>query len=285
MEVPAWREPYLRRLGLEVEPPSVGALFRLHRAHVERVPYETLWIHVGERWGIGLEESTARIAHRRRGGYCFMLNGALSVLLEALGYRVERHVGGVHGPAGPTEDELTNHLVLTVAGLPSEDNPEGRWYVDAGLGDALHEPLALRPDAHRQGPFELVLSHTPGQVGDWHLRHDPAGTFAGMTWRSATATMAEFQARHEWLSTSPESGFVRFLNVQRRDATGVDLLRGLTLRRIGVGASETVPHTAGELADCLGDIFAIDVAGIDPVAFDQMWQRTYAAHLAWLADH
>lgn len=31
---------YLARLGLEHEPPSVDALFRLHKAHVERVPYE-----------------------------------------------------------------------------------------------------------------------------------------------------------------------------------------------------------------------------------------------------
>ena len=44
---------YLRRLGLEAEPPSVDALQRLHRAQVERVPYETMWIHAGEPWGIG----------------------------------------------------------------------------------------------------------------------------------------------------------------------------------------------------------------------------------------
>ena len=30
---------------------------RLHRAQVERVPYETMWIHAGERWGIDPRES------------------------------------------------------------------------------------------------------------------------------------------------------------------------------------------------------------------------------------
>ena len=43
---------YLARLGLEPEPPSLDALQRLHRAQVERVPYETMWIHAGESWGI-----------------------------------------------------------------------------------------------------------------------------------------------------------------------------------------------------------------------------------------
>lgn len=32
---------YLDRLGLDAEPPSLQALTRLHRAHVERIAYET----------------------------------------------------------------------------------------------------------------------------------------------------------------------------------------------------------------------------------------------------
>ena len=132
---------YLRRLGVEAEPPSVDGLRRLHRAHVERVPYETFWIHLDQAWGIEPEASLRRVARDGRGGYCFQLNGSLSLLLEALGYRVTRHVGGVHGPEGPSVDALTNHLVLVVHDLADADSPDGRWYVDAGLGDALHEPL------------------------------------------------------------------------------------------------------------------------------------------------
>jgi len=129
------QDAYLARLGLEAEPPSVDALFRLHRAQVERVPYETVWIHLGEQWTVDADASVRRVATDRRGGYCFHLNGALSELLRALGYDVVRHVGGVHGPDGASEAEMTNHLVLTVKGLPTAENPDGTWYVDAGLGD------------------------------------------------------------------------------------------------------------------------------------------------------
>ena len=42
---------YLNRLGVEAERPSAEALARLHRAHVERVPYETFWIHLAQGGG------------------------------------------------------------------------------------------------------------------------------------------------------------------------------------------------------------------------------------------
>jgi N-hydroxyarylamine O-acetyltransferase len=189
-------DAYLSRLGLEREPPSAEGLARIHRAHVERVPYETLWIHLGERWTVDPAASLDRIAGRRRGGYCYHLNGALSELLRDLGYDVVRHVGGVHGPDGPAEADLGNHLVLTVRGLPTDEHPDGTWYVDAGLGDALHDPLPLRAGTYRSGPFRFVLEETPGGVGDWHLAHDPAGGFTGMAWRSAPAGMAAFADRH-----------------------------------------------------------------------------------------
>ena len=274
---------YLARLGLEAEPPSADALFRLHRAQVERVAYESLWIHLGEAWGVSATESLARIATRRRGGYCFHLNGAFSELLRALGYGVTRHVGGVHGPDGPSEEMMANHLVLTVHALPNEANPEGTWYVDVGLGDALHEPLPLRAGVHQEGPFRLSLETTPGGVGDWHLTHDPAGGFAGMAWRSAPTDLDAFAERHRWLSTSPESGFVRVMTVQRRDATGVDVLRGLTLSRVGAGAKQTTLGSQAELFDVLCDLFGLDLDSVDEVARRALWEKVRTAHEAWVA--
>jgi N-hydroxyarylamine O-acetyltransferase len=272
---------YLARLELDAEPPSVAALFRLHRAHVERVPYETLWIHLGEAWGIEADDSVERVANHQRGGYCFHLNGAFSELLKSLGYSVVRHVGGVHGPAGPSEADLTNHLVLTVGGLPTDENPGGDWYVDAGLGDALHEPLPLLAGAYHQPPFRVALERTAGGVGDWHLTHDPEGGFVGMSWRSTPADIGAFADRHEWLSTSPDSGFVKFLTVQRRDATGVDILRGLVLSRTGSGAFETTLTDKRELIEVLADVFALGLTRADDRALDRLWITTLETHRAW----
>jgi N-hydroxyarylamine O-acetyltransferase len=266
---------------LEAEPPSVDALQRLHRRQVERVPYETMWIQAREAWGIDPVDSIARIALQRRGGYCYHLNGALSVLLEWLGYTVTRHVGGVHGPSGPDAASAGNHVVLTVSGLPSSDNPRGLWYVDAGLGDALHEALPLVGGAYEQAPFRLVLEQTATGIDDWHLTHDPAGGFVGMGWTAGAAEMNDFTTKHQWLSTSPNSGFVRVPMAEHRDATGVDVMRGLILSRIGHATSvEPVTGRADWFA-CLADMFDLHFDATAPGALDQLWDRAVEAHREW----
>lgn len=258
------------------------ALQRLHRRHAERVPYETLWIHAGETWSIEPTESVTRIALGGRGGYCFHLNGAFGALLGSLGYAVSHHVGGVHGPGGPDAALLHNHLVLTVSGLPTAQNPDGSWYVDVGLGDALHEPIPLAAGRYQQGPFLLALEETPGGVGDWHLTHDPAGAFTGMSWRSAEAVLDEFTERHRWLSTSSVSGFVRVVTAQRRDATGADILRGLVLARVGAGTGPAEPLTErAEWFAVLAQMFGLRLYDSAPETLDRLWERTLAAHRAW----
>ena len=277
------RDAYLTRLGLEAEPPSVEALFRIHRAHVERIPYETVWIHMGDRWTVDASNSVARIATGARGGYCFHLNGGLSELLRSLGYDVVRHVGGVHGPDGPIEWVMTNHLVLTVNGLPTEPNPGGIWYVDAGLGDGLYEPLPLRAGEYDQAPFRFRLEPASGEFGDWHFADDPAGSFSGMTWRSESTGLDAFAPRNEYLQTSPESGFVKVMTVQRRDASGVDVLRGLVLSRVGANASTTTLANRGELAAALGDVFGIHLDAFAEDAQQSLWVKLHEAHERWLS--
>ena len=253
---------------------------RLHRAHVERVAYETLWIHTGDARGIEPLASVDAIL-AGRGGYCFQLNGAFALLLESLGYDVSLHVGGVHGPDGPSTAEMGNHLVLHVHGLEADD-PSRTWYVDAGLGDALHEPLLLQPLSVVQGPFTLGLEPTLDGPGEWHLTHDPAGSFTGMSWHERPATMDAFAERHIELSTSPDSGFVRLLTVQRRDATGADVLRGLVLRRVGApSASERDLTSRSELAQVLADVFDLDVLGLGGDRLDRLWARADATHREW----
>ena len=278
------RDAYLARLGLEAEPPSAEALRRLHRRQVERVPYETLWIHAGEGWGIDPADAMTRIALHGRGGYCYHLNGALGLLLGSLGYAVHGHVGGVHGADGPDDDSTANHLVLTVDGLPTEDNPSGQWYVDAGLGDAMYEPLPLAAGVYRQEPFRLVLTEPRDTSGDWHLAHDPSGGFVGMGWTNAEAALEDFEARHHWLSTAPESGFVQIAMAERRDATGIDVIRGLVLSRIGANARSQEPLTdRDDWFAALADIFDLRFDHSPPATRDRLWSRVTERHRAWEA--
>jgi N-hydroxyarylamine O-acetyltransferase len=282
---PAVREAYLGRLGLEADSPTAAGLRLLTQRHVERVPYETLWMHAGEAWNIDPAEAANRIALHGRGGYCYHTNGALGLLLSSLGYAVHGHIGGVHGPEGPTPAAIGNHLVLTVDQLPTDDNPSGVWYVDIGLGDALHAPLPLVAGIHTQPPFRLSLE----QVDDgsaWHLTHDPAGGFTGMTWTSARARLSDFETTHLWLSTSPDSPFMQFPMAERRDATGVDVIRGLILSRIGHGAYTAEPVTRrAEWFELLADRFGLRFDTSTAEARDRLWTNVLAAHQRREAGH
>jgi len=271
-------EAYLDRLGVRPSgSPSVEELFALHRAQVERVAYENIDIYRGRPAGIDPAESIARIA-QGRGGYCYQLNGALATLLSTLGYAVTWHVGGVHHDAGPV-GATGNHLALTVSGLPSVECPEGVWFVDAGLGDALYEPLPLRTGSYRQGPFAYALEPSTVIEGGWHFAHADGASFAGMDFGPVAEGPQTFAAQHAHLSTSPESGFTRVLVVQRRDAEGSDTLRGCQVIRHDA-AGRSVRVVDGQ-AEWLAEIarFGRSLDGIDT---NTLWAKVLADHETWL---
>ena len=136
MPVSSLVDAYLTRLGcapLAGAAPSVSALGRLHRAHVEHVPYETVDLVAGRPPGIEPRESAERVVSGR-GGYCYQLNEAFSWLLRELGYDVVRHVAGV---------DILRGRVLTrwdASGTAARELDADEWW------DAL------------TGRFELVLA-------------------------------------------------------------------------------------------------------------------------------
>ncbi|HMI85950.1 MAG TPA: arylamine N-acetyltransferase [Polyangiaceae bacterium] len=269
---------FLRRLGFdEIEPPSVAALHRLHRAFVERVPYEVIDIQLERPTTLDPFDATDRIVRSRRGGYCFHLNGAFSTLLAALGYRVGLHRAGVQNHTDQQAGIFRNHLALTVEGLP--DQPDAAWLVDVGLGDALYEPLPLGEGTYRQGPFNYSLRPSEIAPGGWRFEHDARGSFRGMDFEPEPASMSDFAERHEHLSHSPESGFVRVFTAQRRDAHGVDILRALTLSRLDAGSRPpSVLESPEKWYAALADIFGLTLDDLSSADRDRLWCKVVAQH-------
>ena len=173
---------FLRRIGLtRHDGPSVEALFELHAAFADTVPYESVQYQLGK--GGPLEPSAVaeRILTREAGGYCFQLNGVFAQFLTELGYQVTMHRGGVQTMTRPARVDAS-HMVLTIHGL--DDDPQKAWLVDVGLGDGLFSPMPLEPGLARQAPFGLRLR--PSEIVDgWRLDHDPRSTLAGMDFESA----------------------------------------------------------------------------------------------------
>jgi arylamine N-acetyltransferase len=268
---------YLRRLGVnDPGSPTAAGLFALQRAHLERISYDTIDIQLGRPPGIDPELSARRIA-AGHGGYCYHLNGAFALLLGSLGYDVTRHVGGVY--RDPASREVSGgHLALTV-------RVDGAAYwVDVGFGDSPYEPLPLREGTYEQGGFRYEMRRLDPLAGEgegWSLL-SPDMHMPRMNFRDAPAATADFEALHSWLSTSPDSPFVRTLALFRRDAEGVDVLRGRVLRRIDAlkGTTERQLDTPEEFYEAFATVFRRAGAGLTPADRAALWARVTLAHEA-----
>jgi N-hydroxyarylamine O-acetyltransferase len=234
--------PYLARLGL---PPDAAAtadretLARLQRAHVTTVPFETFAVagypfddRSGEGVDLSLPVLYEKVVERRRGGFCFELNGLFGWLLAAVGFDVTR-------VAARMLDAVTvpaNHHPLVV----HLDRP---YLVDVGMGaPMLRGPVALgettdpdpagvawqvaesdRPDAayclRYRGPGagrggeddEDTTDDTAATTGE--ATDDTAAAAETDGWQTryvfdtVPRSLSYFAATCDYLQSAPESGF------------------------------------------------------------------------------
>src|SRR6266567_5597771 len=151
---------YLDRIGAgRPAKADTAALRSLHRAHLLTVPFENLSIHLGEPISLEPGELIDKIVTRRRGGFCYELNGAFALLLGALGFDVRLLAARVFGDdrLGPPFDHLAL-LVRTADG-------DGPWLADVGFGSHSEFPLRLGERGQQDDP-----------AGSFRLAEASAGT-------------------------------------------------------------------------------------------------------------
>lgn len=131
------RQTFLR-LGLAVPEtitPDRETLFRLQRAFLQAVPYENLDILAGRPLSLAEDALYDKLVTRRRGGYCFEINGFFAVLLRSMGYTVTEYLARYL--RGETAIPMRRHRVLRVTA-----NDGSEWIMDAGIGqESFRQPL------------------------------------------------------------------------------------------------------------------------------------------------
>jgi len=129
-------DAYLTRIGARRPArPTADALRGLQVAHLLSVPFEILDIVARTPISLDLEAIYDKVVTRRRGGFCYELNGLFGWLLEALGFRVTCLSGRTFDEARTLGPEF-DHLALLV-----DLGPE--YLADVGFGDTFREPLRL----------------------------------------------------------------------------------------------------------------------------------------------
>ena len=123
--------------------PQIETLRQLHFTHLLHVPFENLSIHAHEPIVLNDTALFEKIVTRRRGGFCYELNGLFAALLRELGFEVAK----LSAQVADNQHEFSrdfDHMTLMV-GRNNE-----RWLADVGFGDSFIEPLPLGVNTEHQ---------------------------------------------------------------------------------------------------------------------------------------
>ncbi len=213
---------YLQRLNYTgAIAPNAETLRLLQLAHLRAVPFENLSIHSGEPVVLDDRALFEKIVSRRRGGFCYELNGLFAALLRGLGFEVEMlsaQVANAEGIFGPDFDHMT--LMVTRA---------DRWLVDVGFGDSFLEPLRLDEEStqghgnhtyriEREGEFLVLMKQT--NENEWKSQY---------RFTLKPYQYSDFAEMCRYHQTSSQSHFTKARICSRATTDGRITLSGLRL--------------------------------------------------------
>lgn len=126
---------YLDRIGFEEKAiPSLDCLKKLMHCHLMAVPFENLDVFHGHKEpSLNVDDMFEKIVIKRRGGYCFELNGLFSKLLEAVGFSVSSSMARIR--FGRSFVSPRAHRVIVVK------TADKSYFCDVGFGG----PVPLEP--------------------------------------------------------------------------------------------------------------------------------------------
>jgi N-hydroxyarylamine O-acetyltransferase len=210
---------YLERIGFRGQTrPDLDTLSELQRIHAHTVPFENIDVQLRRPVELDLQVCFDKIVRRRRGGWCYELNGVFGCALQEIGFDVTRLCAGVmRERAG--DAQLGNHLCLLVR----LDRP---YLVDVGFGGSLLHPIPLQESEYAHSPYEISLRTVDGF---WRFSERAWGAPFSFDFKIDAANEALLAEKCRMLQTNRESPFVQNLVVQRR-VDGAHLsLRGRVL--------------------------------------------------------
>ena len=232
-------DAYLKRIKYEGgRNPSLPVLKSLHRAHMLNVPFENLDIPLGRAIVLDTGVLYDKIVRRRRGGFCYELNGLFAELLKQIGFAVTYLSARDVRPDGTLGPEF-DHLALRVN---CPDSPSRSWLADVGWGDSFEEPLPLDDPgeqieglrAYRLEPRdEFFILWQRNYAGSWERQY----RFS----LEPRRFLLDFEAMCRYHQTSPESIFTQKRLCSLATPEGRISLEGMRLLTTRAGIREEIP--------------------------------------------
>jgi N-hydroxyarylamine O-acetyltransferase len=182
---------------------SADTLRRMHICHTLHVPFENLDVY--DKKDILLDEASLfqKIVNRKRGGYCFEVNGLFSIVLKRIGFQV------LDVLARPCRDGLTFGAKTHQALLVKTGNE--LWLADVGYGkNGIIAPVLLEPEKEQKQfsrDYRILCDPDFGHL----LQYRDGGLFTTMyAFQAEKSYPEDFILSNYYTSTSPDSQFTQF---------------------------------------------------------------------------
>lgn len=258
---------YLQRINYH-GPLTLNAetLRQLQVAHLLAVPFENLSIHWQEPVVLDDEALFEKVVTRRRGGFCYELNGLFAALLRELGFEVvmlSAEVANKEGEFGPEYDHMA--LLVRLAGK--------RYLMDVGFGDSFREPLVLDGRAEQFDGERAYRVDEAGEQLTLRRREEGGEWQAQYRFSLEPHVYADYAEMCRFHQTSPESHFTQGRVCSLATGEGrvtLSEMRFITAR----GSERRERELAGEeeYAEVLREGFGIEAApnkGMQPTRSQQ----------------
>lgn len=250
-------QEYLARIGYRGEMrPTLDVLASLQEAHLTAVPFENLDIHLGNKIVLDLNLLFTKIVLRKRGGFCYELNGLFHRLLREVGFRAVLAMGRVYDRKLESYGPDFDHMLL----LAEVDG--ATWLVDVGFGDFSMRPLPFSPNVpitDRNGEF-IIEQHDDeyfrvSRFSAADRRYVPEYLFS-----PKERSLSDFTDMCLYHQTSSESHFTRQRVCSIATSTGRITLTDDRLIRTDKGVrTESVISNEVEFSRALADHFGLVV--------------------------
>ena len=240
---------YLDRIhAADVDPePTLATLRALHQQHLYAAPFENLDIHFGVPIVLDQDRILAKVITRRRGGFCYELNGAFAWLLSELGYDVTMLSAEVARPESGFGIPF-DHMVLEV------DIDGSSWLADVGFGEGFLHPIPLVENA--EGDYRLTRDGD-----DWFLAE---GSTTKYRFTLTPRRLDDFADACRYHQSSGDSMFTQRVVTTRATPGGrITLTQERLIRHGGLPSERTET----------------------PIANDTEWRHALEEHFDFVLEH
>ncbi len=236
--------------------PTAATLCALHVAHLQHVPFENLDIVRRRLFDLDPVALFDKIVTRRRGGFCYELNGLFALLLEQLGFMVTRLAARVvnkDGSLGPEFDHLTLHVQCP-------DDTNAGWLADVGFGDSFLEPLRFDEQGEQlDGLRAYRIEHDEAYRWVWERDYDGMWT-RQYRFDLRPRQLSDFAPMCVWQQTSPDSSFTQRRICSRATPDGrVTLSEMRLITKVNGQRNECTLDSEEECQMVLRERFGIEV--------------------------